>query len=188
MKNLKRMHNSIQNESEYNQDCTTRRIASLIIDYAVYYLIYVIMIMIFYIKQFGGVPEVSADILYNNVFSGIIQTTEFSLTFLGVVLIWEIIIPLINNGQSISKKILKIKVNSISNKKISLILRGIIKIIVLNPYGLIAYLIGTAINKSYINLISNILSVVFIICVIIFFKTKKSVHDRIANTYVSREI
>ncbi|MGN0143512.1 MAG: RDD family protein [Clostridium sp.] len=182
------MQNSIQSEDEHTLNCSSRRVIALLIDYAAYYIIYVLMIIAFYVNKFGGVPEVSTDALFNSVFSEVIQTPAFSLMFLGVVLIWEIIIPLINNGQSISKKIVKIRINTLNNKKISLVWRGIIKLIILNPYGIVAYLIGSSINKSYINVISNILSVIFIISVIMFFKNKESLHDRIAKTFVSASI
>lgn len=181
------MKHKIENESE-TLSCSSRRVISLLIDYAVYYIIYVAMIIIFYMNKFGGVPEVSTDTLFNNVFSEVIQTPVFSITFLCVVLVWEIVIPLINNGQSISKKVLKIKVNTVNNKKMNLIIRGIVKLIVLNPYGIVAYLIGNCINRSYINIISNILSVVFIISIIMFFKNKQSLHDRVAKTFVSMDV
>lgn len=178
------MQNSIPIENDWTKSCTGKRLLALIMDYVVYYMIYVAMIIISYVNKFGGVPEVSAEVLYDNVFLNTIQTPGFSLTFLGVVLIWEIVVPLITNGQSISKKILKLKINSKYNKKVNLIFRGIIKIIILNPYGLIAYLIGSCINRSYINIISNILSIVFIVSVIMFFKNKESLHDKIAKTFV----
>lgn len=182
------MQNSVQNESEQSSNISYKRVGALITDYVAYYIIYVIMIIAFYTSKFGGVPEVSADVLANNVFSNVIQTPEFSITFLGVVLIWEIVIPLINNGQSISKKIFKIKVNTLNKNKAGLIFRGIVKIIILNPYGVIAYLIGSYINSAYINTISNILSLVFIISVVMFLKNKSSLHDKIGKTFVSEAI
>ena len=182
------MQNSIQSENEHTLNCSSRRVIALLIDYAAYYIIYVAMIIGFYVKRFGGVPEVSSDSLFNSVFSEVIQTPAFSLTFLGVILVWEIVIPLITNGQSVSKKIMKIKINTSNNKKISLVLRGIIKLIVINPYGIVSYLIGSSINKSYINVIANGLSVVFIISVIMFFKNKESLHDKIAKTFVSSSV
>ena len=54
----------------------------------------------------------------------------------------------------------------------------------LNPFGVIAYLIGDAVNGNALDIISNILSAIFIISVILAFKDKRSLHDRITNTYV----
>lgn len=184
MKGLKKMKNSIQNYDEYNENCTGKRVACLLLDYVIFYIIYSVMILVFYVSKFG-VPDVSTDTLYNNVFENVIKTPVFSIMYLGIILVWEVVIPLLLDGQSISKKIFKIKSNSINGKKINLIIRGIVKIVILNPYGIAAYMIGSAINKSYINSISNILSVIFIISVIMFFKNKGCLHDRISKTYVS---
>lgn len=161
-----------------------RRAGALLVDYLIWYLIYTVMILIFFTK-INGAPTVSGNLLYyKEAFDLIIKTPVFSLSYLGIICIWEVVIPLITNGQSITKKIFKIKVISEKGSKITLVIRGLIKILVLNPYGVIAYLIGDAVNGNYINIISNILSAIFIISVILAFKDKRSLHDRITNTYV----
>ena len=141
------------------------------------------MIIVFYAYKFG-VSQISTEILFDNVFENIIKTPIFSFTYLGIILIWEVVIPLLTNGQSISKKILKIRVTSLNRKKLNLIVRSIIKIVILNPYGVIAYILGNILNQSFINSISNALSIVFIISVIMFFKGSNCFHDKIAKTTV----
>lgn len=166
-----------------NENLFGKRLGSLLIDYVSFYIIYVIMIIVFYAYKFG-VSEISTEILFDNVFDNIIKTPIFSFTYLGIILIWEVVIPLLTNGQSISKKILKIRVTSLNRKKLNLIVRSIIKIVILNPYGVIAYILGNILNQSFINSISNALSIVFIISVIMFFKGSNCFHDKIAKTTV----
>ena len=166
-----------------NENLFEKWLGSLLIDYVSFYIIYVIMIIVFYAYKFG-VSQISTEILFDNVFDNIIKTPIFSFTYLGIILIWEVVIPLLTNGQSISKKILKIRVTSLNRKKLNLIVRSIIKIVILNPYGVIAYILGNILNQSFINSISNALSIVFIISVIMFFKGSNCFHDKIAKTTV----
>lgn len=160
-----------------------KRLGSLLIDYVSFYIIYVIMIIVFYAYKFG-VSQISTEILFDNVFDNIIKTPIFSFTYLGIILIWEVAIPLLTNGQSISKKILKIRVTSLNRKKLHLIIRSIIKIVILNPYGVIAYILGNVLNQSFVNSISNVLSIVFVISVIMCLKGRSCFHDKIAKTIV----
>lgn len=161
-----------------------RRLGSLLLDYLIWYLIYAFMILFFFFRNFGS-PTVSDNLMYyKENFDTIIKTPIFSFTYLGIICLLEIIIPLITNGQSLTKKIFKIRITTKNNSKISLIVRSIVKIIILNPYGVIAYQIGNAINVSYINNISNMLTIIFIISVILACRDKKSLHDKITNTCV----
>lgn len=167
-----------------NYDYKKKRIFSLLVDYVIWYLIYAVMILVFYFNIYGS-PEVSGDLLYyRDAFDNIIKTPVFSLGYLGIICILEIIIPLLTNGQSITKKIFKIKILSENNSKIRLLVRSVFKILILNPYGVVAYIIGELTNTSYVNTISNILSVIFVISVILAFKNNKSIHDKIAKTNV----
>lgn len=171
-------------QDNYETSFIMRRAGVLLVDYLIWYLIYTVMVLTFFLRS-NGAPTVSGDLLYyKEAFDLIIKTPIFSLTYLGIICIWEVVIPLITNGQSITKKIFKIRVISEKGSKITLVLRSLIKILVLNPYGVIAYLIGYAVNGSYINIISNILSVIFILSVVLVLKDKRSLHDRITNTYV----
>lgn len=178
------MKSKIKKQEDYELNCIMRRASSLLVDYIAWYLIYAIMILCFFLKT-NGSPTVSGDLIYyKDAFGIIIKTPLFSLTYLVIICILEILIPLLTNGQSLTKKIFKIRVITENNSKIRLIFRSIIKIVILNPYGVIAYLIGNSINGNSINIISNILSVIFIISVILAFRDKKSLHDRITNTSI----
>lgn len=173
-----------EEQKDYEFNYIVRRLGSLLLDYLIWYLIYAFMILFFFFKNFGS-PIVSDNLVYyKENFDIIIKTPIFSLTYLGIICLLEIIIPLITNGQSLTKKIFKIRITTKNNSKISLIVRSIIKIIILNPYGVIAYQIGNAININYINNISNMLSIIFIISVILTCRDKKSLHDKITNTCV----
>ena len=176
---------SIAKDQEYGDvNYILRRSGSLLLDYLIWYLIYAFMILFFFFKNFGF-PTVADNLMYyKNNFDTIIKTPIFSLTYLGIICLLEIVIPLITNGQSLTKKIFKIRIATENNSMIGLIIRSIVKIIILNPYGVIAYLIGNSINSNYINSISNILSIIFIISVVFVFKYKKSLHDKVTNTYV----
>lgn len=178
------MVSMVKEKENYETSFIMKRAGALFVDYLIWYLIYTVMVLIFFTKS-NGSPTVSGNLLYyKEAFDLIIKTPAFSLTYLGIICIWEVIIPLITNGQSITKKLFKIKVINEKKSKIALIIRSLIKILVLNPYGVIAYLIGDAINGNYINIVSNILSLIFIFSVVLVFKDKRSLHDRITNTYV----
>ncbi len=178
------MKSKVKNQEDYELNCIMRRAGSLLLDYVTWYLIYAVMVLYFFVKT-NGSPTVSGNLMYyKDTFDTIIKTPIFSLTYLGIICILEIIIPLVTNGQSLTKKIFKIRVTTENHNKVNLILRSIIKIIVLNPYGVIAYLIGDSIDGGSINMISNILSVIFVLSVILVFKDKKSLHDRITNTQI----
>lgn len=184
MKGLKRMEKKSHKKEEYELSCTRRRIGSLLMDYLVWYILHICMTLILYISKYG-VPKVSDNLMYyKDAFDSMIKTPIFSLTYLGIICIWEIVIPLITNGQSLSKKVFKIRIITLNGSRMILILRSIVKIIILNPYGVIAYIIGNIIGTSYTNIISNVLSVIFIISIILVLKNKKSLHDRIAKTSV----
>lgn len=176
------MKNNAKNEDNYN--LKKNRIISLIVDYVIWYLIYAVMILLFYFNTYGT-PEVSGNLTYyKDAIDTIIKTPIFSIGYLGILCVLEIVIPLLTNGQSLTKKIFKIRIVSENNSKLKLFARSLVKILILNPYGVIAYIIGDLINASYINTISNILSVVFIISVILAFKNNKAIHDRVAKTNV----
>jgi uncharacterized RDD family membrane protein YckC len=178
------MKNKVKNQEDYEVNYIMRRAGSLLVDYLTWYLIYAVMILYFFVKN-NGSPTVSGNLMYyKDTFDIIIKTPVFSLTYLGIICILEIVIPLLTSGQSLTKKIFKIRVTTENYSKIRLIFRSIIKIIVLNPYGVIAYLIGNSINGNSINIVSNVLSVIFIISVILAFKDKRSLHDRITNTCI----
>lgn len=172
-------------QQEYELSCLRRRACSLLLDYFFWYLIYSIMVLIFYSKTYG-MPEVSGNLsYYKDAFDTIIKTSRFSYIYLVIICALEIVIPLLTNGQSITKKIFKIKVITRNNSKIRLLIRCIVKIMILNPYGVIAYTIGDLFNRSYINYISNMLSIIFIVSSILVFKYGESLHDKIAKTYIS---
>lgn len=178
------MKSKDKKQEDYEVSYIMRRTGSLLVDYLTWYLIYAVMILYFFVKN-NGSPTVSGNLIYyKDAFDTIIKTPLFSLTYLGIICILEIFIPLLTNGQSLTKKIFKIRVATENNSKIRLMFRSIVKIIVLNPYGVIAYLIGDSISSNYINIISNVLSVIFIISVALAFKDKKSLHDRITNTCI----
>lgn len=174
----------ISKQENYQSSLIMRRAGSLLLDYLIWYMVYSIMVLGIFLRN-NGSPTVSGNLMYyKEAFDNIIKTPLFSITYLGIICLLEIIIPIITGGQSITKKIFKLKVIKDNNSNMTLILRSIIKIIVLNPYGVIAYLVGNTINTSMINIISNILSVIFIFSIILVFKDEKSLHDKFSRTYV----
>jgi uncharacterized RDD family membrane protein YckC len=178
------MKYKVEKQEEYDLSYISRRAGSLLMDYLTWYLIYAVMVVYFFVKN-NGSPVVSGNLMYyKDTFDIIIKTPTFSLTYLGIICVLEIAIPLITNGQSLTKKLFKIRIVTEKHNKITLILRSVIKIIILNPYGVIAYLIGNSINGNYINIVSNVLSAIFIISIVLVFKDKKSLHDRITNSYI----
>jgi uncharacterized RDD family membrane protein YckC len=179
------MNHTVTKQENYESSLIMRRAGSLLLDYLTWYIVYAIMVLFIFLKS-NGTPTVSGDLMYyKDAFDLIIKTPYFSLIYLGIICTLEIVIPLTTGGQSITKKIFKLKVINCNNSNIALVFRSIIKIIVLNPYGVISYLLGHAISSNFINIISNILSVIFIFSIALAFKNKKSLHDRLSNTYVN---
>ncbi|URZ09071.1 RDD family protein [Clostridium felsineum] len=162
-----------------------KRALSTILDLLVWYVSYVAILLIFFSLKYD-LPKSKVKLtVYKMEFDTIIKSKAFILIFLALILLWEIVIPILTDGQSYFKQKMHLKI--VGNTNLNLIVRGFIKILILNPYGVIAYVISRAINITSTNMISNTLTLIAFICIILVVIDKRPIHDIIAKTYVTLE-
>ncbi|MCR3760001.1 RDD family protein [Clostridium felsineum] len=162
-----------------------KRALSTILDLLVWYVSYVAILLIFFSLKYD-LPKSKVKLtVYKMEFDTIIKSKAFILIFLALILLWEIVIPILTDGQSYFKQKMHLKI--VGNTNLNLIVRGLIKILILNPYGVIAYVISRAINITSTNMISNTLTLIAFICIILVVIDKRPIHDIIAKTYVTLE-
>lgn len=169
------------------QNIKVKRLLGLVIDQIIWYFIYLIILLGFFLIL-NGSPSVSGNLMYyKDHFDEIIKSRTFTSLYLLALIVYEVVVPILNNGKSISKKKLGLYINCKGNSKMILAIRGIVKIIILNPYGVIAYLLYNATHLFNTGTFSNVLISIFAVCATIVFANKegKGLHDLIAGTYVS---
>lgn len=127
------------------------------------------------------VGDIYKEVDKNNIFVNI-----FNIIF---IILYFVILPYYNNGQTVGKKILKIKVRSMGNKEASLLQLFLRSLIITGLFYLIFTLIALIIPFNYFILISifGFLQIILvIICAIMAFtrKDKRGFHDLISMTRV----
>lgn len=163
-----------------------KRVMGLIIDEVIWYAIYVIVFLILFLA-IKGIPTISGNhIYYQNASYQIKTSTAFTITYGLILIIYEVIVPMISNGKTISKKILKLNIQSKNNSKVRIAARGIIKLIILNPYWFVGYLIFSITHLFNNAIYTRILFTSFAACILIAFINKegKGLHDILADTVI----
>ncbi|MHC1684431.1 MAG: RDD family protein [Clostridiaceae bacterium] len=177
---------NVERVSENMQIIKGKRLLGLVIDQAVWYLLYLVCLLITYLA-FNGSPKVTGDAMYYKLQLDEVITSKIFISFyLAVLMIYEVIMPMLSGGKSLSKKILKLHISCKSKKPSKLMLRGIVKLIILNPYGIIGYLIYSTTNLLNASVFSNVLIFIFSISILTVAVSKKGIglHDLISNTVV----
>lgn len=122
------------------------------------------------------------------------ETVIISLINIVVYLLYFVVYPVYNNGQTIGKRTQKLKIVNKNNKEASmnsllirtLVLHGI-------AINIISLILILALNKNSFILINNILSylhyliLIIVIFMIILSKNGRGLHDILANTKVINE-
>ncbi|PJI10214.1 MULTISPECIES: RDD family protein [Clostridium] len=163
----------------------SRRIFCTVLDLIVWYLVYIIILLPAYFMQNGMPQKALNPYIYKNRFDVIIKSPTFLILYLGFIILWEMLIPVITNGQSLFKKKFNLKIECDGNGSyINFVVRGLVKIIILNPYGVIAYLISSSFKTGNGNLISDFFTILTIICGVLILMNKKTIHDKISKTHV----
>lgn len=121
-----------------------------------------------------------------------LRSLPFSLAFI-IALLYYVLIPYLLNGQTLGKKIVKLKICELNKEKISffsLIKRQVFGIMLIEgslflitPLLWQAIFYKAALYQQILTWIYYVLSVASIL-MIIFSKNKKAIHDYIGNTYV----
>lgn len=166
-----------------------KRVLGLLIDEIIWYLIYFFCLIVTYLI-YKGSPQVTGDAMYYKLQLDEVITSKFFISFYLIVLfIYESIIPTFNKGKTLSKKILGLYINCKSNGAASLAIRSIVKLVILNPYGIVAYLFYNITQVFNSNIYSNVLILIFIICgIIVAVRNEgKGFHDLVAGTAVYSE-
>lgn len=131
------------------------------------------------------------DILYNNHKENTIETTISLLLTIGYFVVFQYT----NKGQTIGKRLFKIRVVDNSNDKYPTILKGMIRtIIVFNILSsfissiLINYMSKSIYISSYVTITEiEYLLITISLLFIIFRKDSRGIHDLISNTKVIEE-
>lgn len=163
-----------------------KRVLGLVIDEIMWYLIYFCCLIVTYLIHKGS-PQVTGDAMYYKLQLDEIITSKFFISFYLIVLfIYEAVIPTFNKGKTLSKKILGLYINCKSNRAVSLAIRSIVKLVILNPYGIVAYLFYSITQVFNSNIYSNVLIFIFIICgIMVSVRSEgKGFHDLAAGTIV----
>ena len=117
------------------------------------------------------------------------SNVTFTALNLCIMIIYFIIVPLINNGQTLGLKLLNIKINGKINIK-NLFIRNILTIGLL--YTLISIIIVHVLNFKYYFITMTILGfiqfllVIISIFMIIYRKDEKGLQDILSNTYIEK--
>lgn len=154
----------------------------LIVDYAMWYFIQVVMILFAFLVVYNKTPIAGDLQAYKVHFDEIMHEPVFITIFVGIVLIGEIGIPLLFGGQSISKKIFKIKVEPFSVRQT--VIRGFVKILIINPNGVVAFILGCAFSSSVVNGISTVLGILLVVNAILVLKHRPTMYEMISKTHV----
>jgi uncharacterized RDD family membrane protein YckC len=162
-----------------------RRSSALLLDLLFWYLLYITVVFLLFLFIYG-IPTISEDVMYKEHIDFIITSKTFITLYLGSLALYEILVTVAMNGQSLSKRIFNLRISYGKHKIYSLTLRGAIKIFILNPYGTIAYLGNQMIPLISTNTYADIMLFALAGCagLTLFSRTGKSIHDRISHTYV----
>lgn len=162
-----------------------RRAFSTILDLLVWYLSYIAILLVAFLMKYNVPKSKVNPMVYKEQFDTIIKTPLFIIIFIAFIALWEIVIPIVTHGQSFFKQKLNLKiVGDTQLGPANFIIRGVIKILILNPYGVIAYVISKAIRVNAANAISNILLLTVLVCAVLILMDKKPIHDMASKTSV----
>lgn len=159
----------------------TTRAFGFAIDYIIWYLLMYVMILFYFFIVLKEQPF-SGDLEgYAEVFERIMKRESFVLIYLLGLIVYEIAIPLLMGGQSISKKILKTEINPFT--VLGVTIRGLVKIIIINPCGVISFLLALAVGGNA-SILADALWVVLILNVVLVLMGKPSLQDLASKTTV----
>lgn len=163
----------------------TTRAIGFVIDYVIWYLLMYVMILVYFFlveKHTAFSGDISA---YGEIFTQIMGKQSFLLIYIGALLIYELLIPLCFGGQSISKKILKTEI--VPFRVSTVLVRGLLKLIIINPCGVVSYLIASLIGGSA-AIISDGLWIILFINVVLVLMNKSTLYDLVNKTSVQYKL
>ncbi|MDF9823856.1 putative RDD family membrane protein YckC [Breznakia sp. PF5-3] len=167
------------------ENTKTTRALGFLIDYVIWYLLMYIMILFYFFviekhTAFSGNLQGYADI-----FAQIMKQPSFILIYGISLILYEICIPLLFGGQTISKRILKTEIVPFTVKNI--VIRGFIKLCIINPCGVVSYLLALVIAGNS-SLISDGLWILLFIDIVFILLGKSALHDIATKTTVNKKV
>lgn len=160
-----------------------KRIISSFIDLVSWYVLMYFLILFWFFAVDKFTPIAGDLQQYKEMFDSIMFQPMFIIIFMVLLLGWEVIFPLLFGGQTPSKKLMKIKILPFNFAAI--FIRGISRIIIMNPSGIIAYIVAKGIGVQ-VNIISNILSFLLFVNVVMVFYNRQSTVEYISKTRIEK--
>lgn len=177
----------VNSQSDYS--VKLKRSMALFFDLSVWYLLYIVIVLILFVVT-KGIPTISGNLMYyKEHIDSIITSGAFIIVYIGSLLLYEIAATILNNGKSLSKRIFNLRILYGKNRVYSLVLRGAIKIVILNPYGIIAHLCNQMIPFISASMYANIMMLILAgsTGVTLASRNGKSIHDMLSHTCVIRD-
>jgi uncharacterized RDD family membrane protein YckC len=176
------------------------RAIALIMDYFIWYVLLILIQLFYFFTQGGSIQTLIASggaDLYKELISLPHSAFIIAIIFFALLLIYEVLIPLLTNGQSLTKKIIKIQITPTNAKNI--VLRGLAKIIIINPLNFLTLILLTLLRHCGLDPQSvvavnatawtpDILMFIFALSILITIATKKSLHERISGTVLNTSV
>jgi uncharacterized RDD family membrane protein YckC len=162
---------------------------ALFVDLLIWYLIYILVVFLLFLFT-NGTPTLSGNLMSDKEqIDSIITSRNFITLYVGALFLCEIVVTILNNGQSVAKRIFNLRILYRKDQMYLLILRGVIKIVILNPYGIMAYLWNQMIPLISINQYSDIMLLICAASSIaaLFVRKGNSFHDMISHTCVVQD-
>lgn len=158
------------------------RFWSLFIDMIVYYVIMYVMILVDFLFISRFTPTAGDLTAYADQFKIIMHRPGFILVFIGLVVLYEVLMPLLNGGQTLSKKIMKLKVEPYSFGK--LLVRALIKIFFVNPSGVVSFSLVAFIAPQFGGIVANLFTGLLILSAVLLFTKDWTLQDSVTKTSV----
>lgn len=159
----------------------TSRALGLLLDYILWYVLMYVMILVYFfvIERHTAFSDNLTG--YAEIFSSIMKTPSFLLIYFAGLVTYEILIPLCFGGQSLSKKILKIEMEPFTFTGV--LVRGFLKLIIINPCGVVSYIVATMMAGSA-AIISDGLWIVLLLDGVLVLMNKRALHDMLTKTTI----
>ena len=158
----------------------------MVIDFLIWYMLYIVILFVLFLLN-HELSATSGNLMYyQEVFHSMTGSSNFIILYVGCLLFYEIAAVILWDGQSLSKRILHLRVLSKKNKISSLVIRGIVKLLIVNPFGVAAVLLYRGIPIASIELYAYGMLFLFVVntgCVL-FYQRGISIQDFVGGTSV----
>ncbi|MDR2709568.1 MAG: RDD family protein [Elusimicrobiota bacterium] len=155
------------------------RALGLFIDYIVWYIAFVV-ILLAYVMKTSGVDVVGSGEDYTQLAEQARRAPYVYIYYILFLFAYEILVPLFSDGRTLSKLILKLKIIPVRPQQI--IIRGLVKLIIVNPC--LAFTTLLAVYFGWTFFIVDVFFGIFLVDIVITIITGSSLQDRLARTEI----